>query len=76
LRGETFPFTGRGMDGPKREAGRAENGDGVLGRGQRASHCPLPRTPSLRAHSPPARGLGSIVSSPNLKFGATLVSYD
>jgi len=47
-----------GADGPKPEAGRAENGVGVLGRGS----------------EPPLHQLGvfgSVVSSPNLKFGAT-----
>jgi len=49
---------GSGADGPKPEAGRAENGVGVLGMGSK----------------PPLHQLGvfgSVVSSPNLKFGAT-----
>jgi len=47
-----------GADGPKPEAGRAENGVGVLGRGS----------------EPTLHQLGvfvNVVSSPNLKFGAT-----
>jgi len=71
LTGETFPFTGRGTDGPKREARRAENGDGVLGRGSE----PL-AAPSQEHHpcEPTLHQLGvwgSVISSPNLKFGAT-----
>ena len=52
---EIFPFTGRGTDGPKPEAGRAENGGGVLGRGQ-------------RAHSPPAKGLGERCKFPQFEI--------
>jgi len=55
---QNFSLHRERADGPRPEAGRAENGDGVLGRGQ-------------RANSPPVKGLGIVVSSPKLKFGAT-----
>jgi len=59
---EIFPFTGRGTDGPKPEAGRAENGDGVLGRGQRSSE------PTLHQ----LEGWGSVVSSPPFEIRCNL----